>query len=116
MRCGITRTLRAPVPSSVRLARLCYASPGRHPNAQAARSYRLPVTSTVVEEPGISAVRNAILAEARDGGADFIAMIDDDETASPGWLAELLRIQAAFDADVVGGPVLRDMPETLPLW
>lgn len=81
-----------------------------------AAKFPFPLASTVVAEPGISAVRNAILAEARCRDADFIAMIDDDETASPEWLTELLRVQAAFDADVVGGPVIREMPESVPMW
>ena len=78
--------------------------------------FRFPLSSAVVAEPGISAVRNAILAEARRSGADFVAMIDDDETASPNWLSELLRVQAAFGADAVGGPVIRDMPAHVPPW
>jgi succinoglycan biosynthesis protein ExoM len=72
---------------------------------EVAAGYRFPISSTVVAEPGISAVRNAILDEARREGDEFIAMIDDDETASPQWLSELLRVQAEYGADVVGGPV-----------
>jgi glycosyltransferase involved in cell wall biosynthesis len=63
------------------------------------------LTSTVVEEPGISAVRNAILDEAKRWAADFIAMIDDDATASTDWLSELLRVQLETGADAIGGPV-----------
>ena len=73
---------------------------------EVAAGYRFPISSTVVAEPGISAVRNAILDEARRGGDEFIAMIDDDETASPQWLAELLRVQKSHDADIVGGPCI----------
>ena len=78
--------------------------------------YRFPISSTVVDEPGISAVRNAILAEARSSGAEFVAMIDDDETVAPHWLARLLDAQRRYGADVVGGPVARILPETLPEW
>ena len=70
-----------------------------------AASYRFPISSTVVIEPGISAARNAILGEARREGDKFIVMIDDDETASPEWLEELLAIQQATAADIIGGPV-----------
>lgn len=81
-----------------------------------AAEYPYPISSTVVAEPGISAVRNAILAEARRTGADFLAMIDDDEIASEQWLAKLLEVQETYKADVVGGPVSRDTPLTAPVW
>ena len=52
--------------------------------------------------PGVASARNAALAKAR--GA-LIAFLDDDEEASPGWLAALLDAQKRFDADAVFGPV-----------
>src|SRR5690349_6350722 len=39
--------------------------------------FRWSLTCSIVEERGIAAVRNALLAEARTRCADFIAMIDD---------------------------------------
>ena len=84
--------------------------------AEMAPSFRFPLTSTVVAEPGISAVRNAILAEAKARGSDFIAMIDDDETASDRWLAELLKAQKTFRTGVVGGPVTTLFPDSVPSW
>jgi GT2 family glycosyltransferase len=79
-------------------------------------SFRFPLTSTVVEEPGISAVRNAILREARRQNADFVAMIDDDETASPDWLAQLLGVRRDLGVGVVGGPVTPLFPDSVPNW
>jgi glycosyltransferase involved in cell wall biosynthesis len=70
-----------------------------------AGDFPFPLTASVVAEQGISAVRNAILDEARRCQAEFIAMIDDDETASPHWLAQLLKAQKAYGTDVVAGPV-----------
>jgi glycosyltransferase involved in cell wall biosynthesis len=70
-----------------------------------APAFRWPLTSEVVEEPGISAARNAILDQAREASVNFIAMLDDDEVAEPNWLIELLDCQRRYDADVVGGPV-----------
>ena len=55
---------------------------------------------------GISAVRNAILEQARTGGFNHLAMIDDDEWAEPHWLASLLAMANETGADVVGGPVV----------
>ncbi|OLP55106.1 glycosyl transferase family A [Rhizobium rhizosphaerae] len=37
-------------------------------------------------------------------GLEALAVIDDDELATPGWLAGLLAAQAATGADLVGGP------------
>ena len=68
-------------------------------------SYRFPISVEVVPTPGISAVRNAILDQARRRGVDYVAMIDDDETASPEWLSNLLKMLQSTSADVVGGPV-----------
>ncbi|HEY7768427.1 glycosyltransferase, partial [Longimicrobium sp.] len=58
------------------------------------------------ERRGVSHARNAAVAAAREAGAEMMAFIDDDEVPQPGWLDELLRVQAQHDADVVAGPVL----------
>jgi glycosyltransferase involved in cell wall biosynthesis len=63
---------------------------------------------------GVSQARNRAVAATRD--ADFIAFIDDDEVPAPGWLDELLRVQAAYEADVVSGPVLERFEEGAPDW
>ena len=59
--------------------------------------------------PGSPVRRNAGFANAR---GRFLALIDDDEQASPDWLAHLTRAQRTCDADVVFGPVY---PEFDPL-
>jgi len=40
--------------------------------------------------------------------AEFFLMIDDDETATPGWLEAIVTAARRFEADIVGGPVHRD--------
>lgn len=74
----------------------------------------------------ISLARNACLDAS---SADFIAFIDDDETATPDWIVELVAAAEENHADVVLGPVrARYLPEaprwikdgdfhsTLPVW
>lgn len=55
-----------------------------------------------VPRPGVATARNAALAET---DAPLIAFLDDDEVASPSWLAALLEAQAVTGADVVFGPI-----------
>jgi glycosyltransferase involved in cell wall biosynthesis len=45
---------------------------------------------------------------------DLIAFLDDDEEASPGWLAALIETQRRYDADVVFGPVRARAPVLTP--
>jgi glycosyltransferase involved in cell wall biosynthesis len=71
-----------------------------------ARTYPYPLAAEVTHGKGISAARNTLLAEARRTGADLIAMIDDDEYASPRWLASLIATHAKFGADVIGGTLI----------
>ncbi|HUD91520.1 glycosyltransferase family 2 protein [Sphingobium sp.] len=79
--------------------------------------YDLPVTLLPVPEPGLCAVRNAIVATALgDPAMRFLAMIDDDEWPQPGWLDALLACQTAVDADVVAGPVDSMFVGPAPRW
>ncbi|WP_313807550.1 glycosyltransferase family 2 protein [Sphingobium sp.] len=79
----------------------------------AAQGYRWPIEALLVAERGIPLVRNALVAAAlARPGVTHIAMLDDDEAASPGWIDAL----AAWDADVVGGAVLREMDSAIAPW
>jgi succinoglycan biosynthesis protein ExoM len=77
----------------------------------------MPCPLDYVVEPrrGIPFARNRCVVTARPG-ADWIGFIDDDEEPSPGWLAELLRVQAAWGADVVTGPVVPRFAGEVPEW
>lgn len=68
----------------------------------AARRAPFPVYYVHEPEPGVATARNAALGVA---AGDWIAFLDDDEEAPDRWVAELLAVQAQFDADVVFGPV-----------
>ncbi|MFM2416984.1 MAG: hypothetical protein RL385_1707 [Pseudomonadota bacterium] len=60
--------------------------------------------------PGISAARNALVAEADQWGARYLAMLDDDEWPSASWLSELLAAARRSRAAIVGGPVEAVLP------
>ena len=61
----------------------------------------------------ISIARNACLDHA---SGDFLAFIDDDETASEDWLSELLIMADTTGADAVLGPVQAVYGNAAPAW
>ena len=80
-------------------------------------------TGLVVEvhaEPkrGVAPPRNRGLRRALDvaGPDGLVGFVDDDEEVTDGWLAEMLRVKAAFGAEIVTGPVLPRFEETPPDW
>jgi succinoglycan biosynthesis protein ExoM len=81
------------------------------------KGYRWPISAFVVEERGISQVRNSLIDACRsDPEFEFIGMLDDDEVADAGWLDEMLRIQAKTGADIVGGRLDRQLEREPPNW
>jgi len=67
-------------------------------------TFKFPISCIGVEQRGISYVRNAILTHAFEKlQADFLVMVDDDETVTRRWIIELLKIQESTNADIVGG-------------
>jgi glycosyltransferase involved in cell wall biosynthesis len=79
--------------------------------------YRWPLKWIVVRERGIAQTRNALVEHALAGpGADFVAMIDDDEWPQPQWLNIFLRAQAETGADVLYGAVLREFERKPGIW
>ncbi|MGO9171817.1 MAG: glycosyltransferase family 2 protein [Rhodomicrobium sp.] len=83
----------------------------REAAAQAAKKYALGVDYLHAPGANISIARNACLDYAV---GDWIAFLDDDETASPGWLAALLAKSAG--ADIVFGPVQAIYGAGAPAW
>lgn len=61
----------------------------------------------------ISIARNACLDNAT---GDFLAFIDDDETASPDWIVRLIETAKTDAADAVLGPVRAIYREDAPRW
>jgi succinoglycan biosynthesis protein ExoM len=76
---------------------------------------RLPFEVSYVHCPAsnISIARNACLDLA---GGDLLAFVDDDETVSADWLAELLRRAVETGADAVLGPVRAVYSADAPAW
>ncbi len=79
-----------------------------------AAGFRWPLRCCVEPRRGIPYARNTAIASARD--ANFVAFVDDDEVPEPSWLDELLRVQRAYDADVVAGPALPYFEGRVPDW
>jgi GT2 family glycosyltransferase len=67
---------------------------------------RWPLFYEVEPQRGISFSRNRAVRLALEWQADAIAFLDDDETASPQWIGELLAAFREYQADVIAGPVL----------
>ncbi len=62
---------------------------------------------------GLAAARNT---GWRAASAAFVAFIDDDGYASPGWLAELMQAVAEHRVDVVGGRIEPRWTSEPPAW
>lgn len=88
------------------------------PSAQAlvtAAADRLGLSCRYIHAPSrnISVARNACLDGAT---ADLLAFIDDDEIATPGWLAAMLARLDETGADAVLGPARARYPQGAPDW
>ena len=70
-----------------------------------------PLAYVHAPRPGVATARNAGLAATN---APLIAFLDDDEAASPGWLAALLQARAETGADAVFGPITGRAPDAAP--
>jgi succinoglycan biosynthesis protein ExoM len=79
------------------------AQEGRAVVAAARAGSPWPIEYLVEPNPGISHARNRLVAAA--AGADYLAMIDDDEAADETWLDALLATALEKRADAVLGPV-----------
>lgn len=73
----------------------------------------LEVVYDVESDPCIAHARNRALRHAK---ADYVALVDDDETVSRDWLRQLLDTMHRYQADVVFGPVISVLPNGAPPW
>lgn len=118
---AVTETLASlaaqALPRGCRL-RVIVADNDETPSAEAtvrAAADRHGLALTYVHAPArnISVARNACLDAAT---ADWFAFIDDDETATPGWLAALLAEAERGGWDAVLGPVKALYGDDAPGW
>src|SRR5215472_278085 len=70
-----------------------------------------PIRYVGESRPGISHARNTGVANA---AGRYIAFLDDDEEADPGWLASLVATMRRYGADIVKGPVMPRLPACNP--
>jgi GT2 family glycosyltransferase len=113
---GLAQTLRSLLDQrgDVRFAIVVVENDAANPvGAQRAESIlaTADMPSLVVMEPkqGNCHAINRAFGEARSQfpSADYVLMIDDDEIASPDWLAHMVGTARRTGADIVGGPVMR---------
>lgn len=103
------------LPQGVSL-RIIVADNDDHPSAQE-RVYSACATGAVVylhaPARNISVARNACLDAAQ---GEFVAFMDDDETAPPDWIATLWACLHDTGADAVFGPARALYPADAPDW
>ncbi len=84
--------------------------------ARIATTHPLPLRYIHAPARNISVARNAILEASLAAGARYLAFLDDDETASAGWLAALLKHQSSTGSAAVLGPVRAVYGPEAPRW
>jgi succinoglycan biosynthesis protein ExoM len=80
-----------------------------------AETHALDIRYYLQDSGGLPHVRNRALA-AVPTDVDWVAFIDDDETADPRWLFSLVSQADASEADVVLGPVLPVYHDSIETW
>lgn len=98
--------------------RLIVADNDEHPSASALVEElrgQSPFEMSYVHCPksNISLARNACLIEST---GEYLAFIDDDETAGPNWITSLIETAITTKADAVLGPVLAIYAANAPAW
>lgn len=68
----------------------------------------------VEPRPGVGNARNAAFCSVQK--EEWLIFFDDDQMPERHWLANLLAAKLRYEADVFVGPVLPDLPDTLPIW
>ena len=80
-----------------------------------AQTCRFPVHYVHEPRRGIAQARNALIDKAMALQADWLAMIDDDETADHGWIAALMAPEHR-QTPILQGYRYWVYPDPLPTW
>lgn len=93
-----------------------HADGSARPVVERCRAQGLPFALhyDIQPERNIAKTRNRTVELCPAG--DWLAFIDDDERAPPGWLAQLAAAAETHRADVVLGPVVPLVPDSAPAW
>jgi succinoglycan biosynthesis protein ExoM len=83
---------------------------------QVRRASAIPIHYVHEPRRGIPMARNRLLAEALAQGADWIAMIDDDQTADRDWIRSSLKVVQRDQVDVVRAHREVRYPDPSPFW
>lgn len=121
---ALTRTLQSLSEQTLARHRSCCViiadnddTPSALPVVDAARNaLMMPLHHVHAPARNISIARNALLETALALGVEFLAMIDDDEIATPDWARALLDTIDSSGADAVLGPVLAVYRPDAPGW
>jgi len=73
-----------------------------------------PIHYDIQPQRNIALTRNRTVEQCAAG--DWLAFIDDDERAPPGWLAQLADAATRYQADVVLAPVVPVVPDHAASW
>jgi succinoglycan biosynthesis protein ExoM len=107
------------VPAGFRLSLVVVDNESEPNNRPVVEAFRpaSPFPVDYVHQPkrGIAAARNAIIDKAMALGADWIAMLDDDETADADWIAKLMAPDY-LPVSVLSGCQIFVHPEPRPFW
>ncbi len=81
-------------------------------------SHALADRVDAIAEPrrGLSNVRNALVARARELGVDAVAFVDDDEEVPADWIVRLVECQHREGCEIVTGPVTPAFDDDVPGW
>ncbi|MBS8262151.1 glycosyltransferase [Roseibium polysiphoniae] len=100
---------------------ICVVENDQEPRSQErveaiAAATHFPIHYALEERRGIPFARNRTLHEAIERKYDWVALIDDDEIALPGWLEAHMRSAQEHRADVSYGAVTKNFEKQPPDW
>lgn len=78
---------------------------------EVAPSIPFPTHYAIEQARGMVLVHNRLIAEAKTLGAEFVALVDDDQTVGTQWLSGMVKTAVTFDAEIVAPRLLYSFPQ-----